>query len=267
MQNEKYILKMKEIVGNETGTINHSIYMAIINNENKIKDLTLLEFSKLCNTSKPSIIKFLNKSGLSGFAELKYLIKNHSITKQVKNEELVISKEFDSLNSFQKKYLEISINYIKLLEQNLISNMTKINELVSKIKESKTIYIFAQNLAYYASRNFLQKMRMSKKEIILENDLNLIEGYSSQLEQGCLVIIISLSGMNPIMLSTSEKIKNKDVYLFGILGIEGAISQNVDNYFLVPQIEDELWDSYSMRQSYIIKFFDVLYFQIIEGKL
>lgn len=264
MQNEKYILKMKEIVGDEIGTINYSIYTTIIKNERKIVDLTLLEFSKMCNTSKPSIIKFLNKAGLSGFSELKFLIMNHIDTKEVKHTELVISKEFNSLSSFQKKYFEVLREYDFLLEKNLNENMSSILELTEKISSAKTTYIFAQNLGYFASHNFKQQMRLSNKNIILENDLNIIERYVSQIEKNSVVIIVSLSGMNPLILNISEKLKSKEIYSFGIVGIESSISKNLTNHFLVPQVEENLWDSYSIRSIYLIQFLDILYFQLLD---
>lgn len=240
MQNEKYILKMKEIVGDEIGTISYSIYTTIMNNEKSIINLTLLEFSKMCNTSKPSIIKFLNKAGLSGFSELKFLIMNHIETKEEKHKELVIAKEFNNLTSFQYKYLELAREYISLLETSLNNDTNKILELAEKINNANNTYIFAQNLGYFASHNFKQQMRLSNKSIILENDLNIIERYISQIEKDSVVIIVSLSGMNPLMLSVSEKLKSKEIYSFGIVGIEATISKNVTNYFLVPQIEENL---------------------------
>ncbi|AHI53767.1 RpiR family transcriptional regulator [Spiroplasma sabaudiense Ar-1343] len=265
MKNENFLLKMKEISNNNFKSIDYVIYKFILDNSNLVADFTLDNFCKACFVSKPSLIKFCQKIGLSGFSELKFLIKNNLNLKSVLNSELTVTKEFLNSNKFKNKYCDLSIFYTKEIVNNFNNQSLLTNELVEKIISKDVVYIFCANLAYYASKNFLQRIRFLNKNIILENDINLIESYVSGMSLNAVIIVISLSGMNPHILQIVNWIDSKN-YTFALTGCIGQISSKVNNYFLIPQIENDLWDNYSLRSNFVVQFFDLLYVELFNFK-
>ncbi|WP_027063061.1 MurR/RpiR family transcriptional regulator [Mesoplasma seiffertii] len=261
MKNEDFMLKMKEIANNDFGTINYAIYDAILKHTNEIANMSLEQFAKLCYTSKPSILKFCYKIGLSGYSELKFIIKNNIDAKESFNKELTVVKEFKEIDKFRLKYTNLNKKYLDLLLENYDQANDKIQTLVEKIINADVVYIFCANLAYYASKNFLQKVRWLKKNIILENDINLIESYITQMPKNSVTIIISLSGLNPHMLQISNWLGSEQ-YSFAISGNDGKLIKQTTDYLSIPEIENELWDNYSLRAQYVANFFDFLFVQI-----
>lgn len=264
MKNEDFILKMREIANNEFGTIDYVIYDNIQKHSEEIVDMKLDEFAKFCYTSKPSILKFCHKIGLEGYSELKYLIKNIAKLKENVNQELSVVKEYTEADKFRLKYANLSRVYIDLLLENYDKARETIKTLVDKINNGDVIYIFCTNLAYYAAKNFVQKMTWLNKHVILENDINIIESYISQMSNNSVTIIISLSGLNPYMLQVANWLDDKK-YSFALTGEEGKLIQQVNGYCLIPQNETELWDNFSLRAKFISNFFDFLFIEIEKG--
>ncbi|AXK51706.1 MurR/RpiR family transcriptional regulator [Spiroplasma alleghenense] len=264
MKNENFLLKMKEISNNNFKTIDYVIYKFILDYPDKVSNFTLNEFSAACFVSKPTVLKFCQKIGLTGFSELKFHIKNNLNLKDDLSSELTVAKEFRNTNKFKEKYLNLSNAYA----QNIINNFDVLDEqilqLLNHINHSNIIYIFCANLAYYASKNFVQRVRFLNKNIILESDINLIESYISSMPKEAMVIIISLSGLNPHILQMVNWIEAKN-YTFALTGVEGQISSKSDNFFLIPQDENDLWDNYSLRSQFVVGFFDLLYIELFNS--
>lgn len=263
MKNENFILKGKQLSNFEVGSIDYAIYQTILNNADQIPNLSLTDFAKLCFASKPSILKFCHKIGLSGYAELKYSITKNLIDHLPLNSELSVSKSIVSNNEFNQYYAKIAKKYLDYLFLKFNEDKVKIDNLVQQMKTKQKIFIFGINLAYYACKDFQQKMRWMNQEIILSHDIQEIESYCAQMDNTCLVVLITLSGNNPHIMQINNWIK-PEVYRFVLSGNQGEITKKAQDYFLIPNYETELWDNFSLRSRFVGAFFDLLFMTLFN---
>ncbi|AUB31562.1 MurR/RpiR family transcriptional regulator [Spiroplasma floricola] len=249
---------LREIAFKNNVDINSHIANWILKNTEKIKNINLETIAKKTNTSKPSIIRFCNKLGLSGYSELKYQLSKFKKSSLSLNEQFNFQKELIKENNHYLKYLEIKNNSSNLTLEKYILKENEIKKFLKKLEKAKTIYVFGMNLAYNISRNFVQRIRWLNKTVIQERDLNSIESYVEQIDQNDIVIILSLSGSSKHLIDIVKKLESK-TFMFGILGEKGEINKYCDLFIDLPNLEENIWDSFSIRGQCLIQILDYLY--------
>ncbi|ALD66122.1 MurR/RpiR family transcriptional regulator [Spiroplasma cantharicola] len=261
MEELKFLSILKSIANKNPEDINSYIANFILNNIKEINDYSLEKFAILTNTSKPSIIRFCNKLGVSGFSELKFQIKNLIKNNLALNEQFNFKKQLVDNNDKYQNYLQIKNNSSNIVLERYIANQKDIKILLDRISKANSIYVFGMNLAYNISRNFVQRIRWLNKTIIQERDLNSIESYVQQINENDVVFILSLSGNSKYLIDFASKLKNK-TYIFGLLGDDGEIKKYCDSVIEIPQFEDKIWDSFSIRGQCLIQILDYIYMDL-----
>ncbi len=159
------------------------------------------------------------------------------------------------------EYLKIKIESAQLLHTNFFQNDW--STLIKKITIAKTVFIFAFNLAYNVSRNFVQRLRWINKNVIHQNDLNSIESYLPMITSDDIVLYITLSGQSNFIATIAKQV-NTDVYSFGIIGKKTTLTDHLTDYFVVNSRENEIWDFFLIRSQTVMQFLENLYAKIIR---
>ncbi|ATZ18705.1 RpiR family transcriptional regulator [Williamsoniiplasma somnilux] len=244
------IKKIKDIVINTNNSVNISIANYILNKGENILNQNIKYVANKCNVSTASVVRFCKILNLEGFNELKYYLKNQN--KPIKEYKRV---DLKSTNDFLVAYKQIK----KESFHSIIELSSELFSLKNKIKESRNIYIFCLNVAYNASKSFVQRMRSFDSNIFLESDPSSIEWYIDLLQPNDLVIFVTLSGENAMLLKYSKFINNKAQTIL-ISGNDSPIKKFVNKSIIFNNKESELWDVYSLRSQSLQHIWDFVYY-------
>lgn len=144
------------------------------------------------NVSTTTIVRMCNKLGLSGFSELKYLLKNLDIT--------LVQKDND--------YLENIKNSVSSSLSNL--NMNTINNLVQLINTSTKIIIISVGLSKPMGEYFSKLLMQSNKGSFYIYESHIIDLIDKSADKNDLIIFISNSGETETLLKVAEKLSYRN---------------------------------------------------------
>lgn len=172
-----------------------NLYSYIMQEKTDFVEKTLKEFSKKSKFSESSIVNFAKKIGLDGYSELKYLIK-------WEREKIV---DFDE-NEIDYTYNDIS------LSMNMIKGLN-LDGLFECLYNTNKIYLIytgyiQKNLAEELKRNFLN-IGVIVYTLDIKNDLELL---NKNIERDDIVMAISFSGENTILLEFIKKNKKENKF-------------------------------------------------------
>ncbi|KNG79639.1 MurR/RpiR family transcriptional regulator [Mycoplasma sp. HU2014] len=228
----------------------------LLKNYQDIRNLTITKISQECNTSPTKITRFAEKLNLKGFSELKYRLDDISKSIIIDNKFVPISSRIDNKPQFFNDYFEILFESLKKQEQNLTNQpLSEVNKLISK---SNKIYLFAFNLSYNVSKNFIQRLRWYGKDVISESDYISIKTYLNRIRSNDLVILISISGENEYIREIAESL-NKKVKIVGLGPKESSLIELFDEYLYFESNESELWSINSIKAQLTIQLLDFVY--------
>lgn len=245
---ENFLKKLRKIIDEEsTDSIKYIIAKFILQNQDYVVANHTKNIAKQCNVSPASIIRFCSSLGLEGLNELKYIIKNDKSNYPIK----------ENWDENEKNYLDIWTEGFK----NLIINLKNDKNIFNLFLKEKNICIFAFNVAYFATKNFLQRIRVKKYKVFLEQDISTIEWYIDHTSKKDVIIFISLSGGNYILQNFAKKVKGK-CKTFAILGAKLGFENDVDASIILENKEAQFWDIYSIRAQLLQQLWDFLLIQL-----
>ncbi|MBU3134450.1 MurR/RpiR family transcriptional regulator [Clostridium gasigenes] len=168
------------------------IFYYIDSNINKAKNQSLTAMAESNNVSTTTIVRMCNKLGLSGFSELKYLLKNLDTT--------LVQKDND--------YLENIKNSVSSSLSNL--NMNTINNLVQLINTSTKIIIISVGLSKPMGEYFSKLLMQSNKGSFYIYESHIIDLIDKSADKNDLIIFISNSGETETLLKVAEKLSYRN---------------------------------------------------------
>ncbi|MEX3609444.1 MurR/RpiR family transcriptional regulator [Rothia sp. LK2588] len=173
----------------------------MLNNEQFVADSTITSLAHRTFTSTSSIIRLTKKLGFTGFAELKYFVKNSLAEAAPVNTDFIASGARD-------------IN-------KTLSDLTQrdLTEVVEKIHRARTVYCFGTG---YAQRNAVQEFAKSmvacgKFTHVIPAKNEFIGSVQAMGEQD-VVILVSLSGSTESVMETVRTLSLRKVPMIAITG-------------------------------------------------
>lgn len=171
----------------------------MLENEVFVAESTISSLAHKTYTSTSSIIRLTKKLGFTGFAELKYFVKN-SLT------------EVEPVNP---DFVRSGIDDIHKTLENL--SRADITPILKKIRSARTVYCFGTG---YAQRNAIQEF--AKSMLACEKFTHVIPaksefaGSTSVMGPEDVVIIVSLSGNTESVLETIKVLSLRKVPIIAI---------------------------------------------------
>lgn len=197
-------MTFQEIIFQHTLAFNESDqYMAkFIFEHPSCYEWTIGEFASNSLVSKTSIVRFCQKIGLSGFSQLKALLKWE------KHKELEDVALLDLVRS----------NYQKMLQTSLNTNMDKIFE---DIYHAKRIILYGSGVRQARVVNEWKRIFLpTGKTMITVNDEELLESFPHVVEKTDLVVIVSLSGEREKIIDMAKYLKIMDITTLSLTRME-----------------------------------------------
>lgn len=157
-------------------------------NTAKISSMSIMDIAEQTYSSPATVSRTIKKCGISGFAELRYLL-----TKQIDT-----PKDSIEINEiFNKSLLEVT-NTIDHLSVNTIL------EIVKEIKEAKRIYLLSRGLTELVAKEFELKLQILGYNIFSITDPMIMQKITHEIKRDEICFIFSLSGTTPELVNSAE---------------------------------------------------------------
>ena len=157
-------------------------------NVDKISTMSISDVAEQTFSSPATVSRTIKKCGISGFAELRYLI-----SKESKEE-----RDDVSVNEiFNKSMLEVSNTIDHLSIETILA-------AVKEIRSANRVYLLSRGLSELVAKEFALKLQLIGVNVFEDSDPLIMQEITSHVKKKELVIIYSLSGKTPELLKAAE---------------------------------------------------------------
>jgi DNA-binding MurR/RpiR family transcriptional regulator len=186
------------------------VFYYIENNLENAKKQSLTEMADENSVSTATIVRMCHKLGLSGFSELKYILKS------IQNQDILT----------ETNYIDNIKNNINLTLSNL--NINDLYSLIQFMITSKKIIIVAVGLTKTIGEYFSKLLMQANKNTLYVYESHIIDLLPGMIDHEDLVIFISNSGETKTLLSIGEKLSYRNYKTAAIINVpDSSLSRYV----------------------------------------
>lgn len=217
----------------------------IINNKEKVIEMTVSELALESSVSEATIVRFCKKCDLKGFYDLKIKIAKEMVNLKSSN----ISNELDS-NNIMQSLQNILANKIEELKQTIsMMNEGNIKRILEAIKGARIVQFAAVGntipVAMDGAYKFNQLGISSVTNTIWETQL----AFSYTLTKEDVVIVISNSGASKELVALLEIANERQATTISITNHENSPVANKSKYHINTSTREKLFlDEFSFLE-------------------
>ena len=204
----KVILKIKEMFNDFTET-EEKIANFILNNKEKVTQLSVKELAQAAGSSPASVVRFCKKINYEGYQDLKIsLIKD--LQESENREKIKVYDDIavdDKIEEIMEKIAHDNNNVIKNTI-NLLS-VSEIEKAVKELENADNIYIFGIGASGLVAKDLQYKLMRIKKTVIYYEDTHAQLASAANIESSDLAIAISYSGKTVEVYEALKTAKNR----------------------------------------------------------
>ena len=236
-------MRLEELINEHKQVLNQTdmiVWKYILNNRSQMRHISIHDLAKRCCVSSTTIVRFAQKLGLDGFSDLKSLLKQEEITKEVNSQ--------DILASLEKFY---SKTWSNLMKRNY-DNASRL------IHEANRVFAFASG---YVQSNVVQELkRLFFYDNVFIYDIGGRDEFYSALKtanKDDLFIFVSLSGESHSVNEFSSQLQLKGIPLISITRLHDntLASRSTENLYVFSeqfQVNDESQLPFKTMLSYFL---------------
>lgn len=177
----------------------------------KAKKLSLTKMAEENNVSTTTIIRMCIKLGLSGYSELKYILKNINVN---------LKPNIDNYIGTIKNSINLSLDKLSI---------ENINKLVDTIHNAKKIIIVSVGLSKPMGEYFAKLLMQAKKSSFYIYESHIIDLLDKSTAHDDLIIFISNSGNTSTLTTVAEKLSYRNFKTAAIVNTpDSPLSKFVD---------------------------------------
>lgn len=196
-------------------------------NKRKVLDMSVQELSKNTFISTATIIRLCKKIGLSGFAELKYKIRE-----ELKHEKIEV-KELSSLEKVKDIYL------YEIKQTSSLISEEDVDKVVDLLLENRNVHFFGKGLTSTALQYISKYLLTCNRLNICYEDTHIAYLAAEAMTEKDVLFVASLSGRTHQVLKMLQIAKSKGAKIIAITNIDNnEISEIADINFRVYVNED-----------------------------
>lgn len=219
-------MKIDELVNKHYAELNENdihIWNYIFEHREVCERLSIDELAARCFISRTTVMRFAQKLGLSGYAELKlYLKLDRDLDKE---KQIGFDLFYDRYNQFMLSLKE--------------KNMTKAIELISN---AENLYVYGTGIVQNSVASEMKREFLEVGKLInVLRSFQELSVFEQQIHEGDVVILISFSGENKRAIDFAKKLKVKNAAILTITSYkENTLSHLADEsfYIEIPRIEN-----------------------------
>jgi len=235
----------------------------VINNSEKVIEMTVSELANKSNVSEATIIRFCKKCDFRGFHDLKISIAKEMVSLEETN----ISNDLDT-NNIEQSLQNILANKIEELKQTIsMMNGDIIKEILEIIKNARIVQFTAVGntipVAMDGAYKFNQLGISSVVNTIWETQL----AYTYTLTENDVVIAISNSGSSKKLVTLLDIANEKGATTISITNHEKSPLANKSTYHINTATREKLFlDEFSFSRVSAMVVIEALYLLLTAGK-
>lgn len=256
------ILRMNNIY-NELTEVDKKIADYINENKDLVSKLSVSELAEKSNVSSASIVRFSRKLGYSGFGELKIEVAKDVISKS--KDYSYVEKDGDmSVNNVVSKITNKTIESITQTTE--LNELSKIEEAISGIVNSGTVYVFGVGGSALIAMDLQQKLLRINKPTVASIDTHTQLMVSSNLSSNDVAIAISYSGKSREVIKSIENAKDRGAKCISITKYgDNDLNKMCDINLFVPNIENNLREGAISSRIAMLTLIDIIYISIVQS--
>ncbi|OOM67653.1 MurR/RpiR family transcriptional regulator [Clostridium sp. BL-8] len=260
---EKSVLDKILCVYNELYEAEKKIADYVINQKEKVIEMTVSELAAQSNVSEATIVRFCKKCGMKGFYDLKINIAKD----MVKLKDSTVSNKLDS-NNIAQSLQNILANKIEELKQTIsMMDEKEIKKILDIIKNARIVQFAAVGntipVAMDGTYKFNQLGICSVTNTIWETQL----AFTYTLTKDDVVIVISNSGSAKKLVTLLEIANERKATTISITNHENSPVANESKYHINTSTREKLFlDEFSFSRVSAMVVVEVLYLLLTQDK-
>lgn len=235
----------------------------VINNKEKVIEMTVSELAAQSNVSEATIVRFCKKCDLKGFYDLKINIAKE----MVKSKSSEVSNELDS-NNIAQSIQNILANKIEELKQTiLMMREENIKKILDSIKSARIVQFAAVGntipVAMDGAYKFNQLGISSVTNTVWETQL----AFAYTLTKDDVVIVISNSGSSKDLVTLLNIANERQATTISITNHENSPVANTSKYHINTSTREKLFlDEFSFSRVSAMVVIETLYLLLTRDK-
>lgn len=235
----------------------------VIDNKEKVIEMTVSELAAQSNVSEATIVRFCKKCDLKGFYDLKINIAKE----MVKSKSNRISNELDS-NNISQSLQNILANKIEELKQTIsMMHEEDIKKILESIKSARIVQFAAVGntipVAMDGAYKFNQLGISSVTNTVWETQL----AFAYTLTKDDVVIVISNSGSSKDLVTLLNIANERKATTISITNHENSPVANTSNYHINTSTREKLFlDEFSFSRVSAMVVIETLYLLLTRDK-
>lgn len=174
-----------------------------LNSEDIIK-MSIQECAKKNFTSTATILRLCKKIGLTGFSELKFLLKQ-----ELDDEKPNVLKNKNTLSIINETFINLE-NTIRLLNSN------ELERVINLLLSDKKIHLYAGGFSSFAME-YLEKYLLSLgRQVVFYQTAPLAYRAANNMSENDIIIIASTSGATPPIIKITQLAKKSKALIIAI---------------------------------------------------
>lgn len=235
----------------------------ILENKEKVVDMTVAELAKESKTSDATVSRFCKKCNLKGFHHLKITLAKELSDKKT---DIVISNRIDR-NNISQSLENILANKIEELTQTIhMIDESMLNEILELFKQSECVQFAAVGntipVALDGAYKFNQLGIKSIALSIWETQL----GYALNTNSKDVIVIISNSGASKQLVNLAQIAKNKNATVIGITNSENSPIATLSDYHITTATRERLFvEEYCFSRISAMTVIEIFYLMLFSS--
>ena len=237
----------------------------IVNNTQKVIDMTISELAESAGASDATVTRFCKKCHMKGFHHLKITLARELV--ESKRDDVKISGDVSESN-IKESLSNILANKVEELKQTVsMIDEKELSEILNLIRNARNVQFAAVGntipVALDGCYKFNQIGIPSVTNPIWETQI----AYTFNLSKGDVVIIISNSGSSKRLIDVIEAAKAKEAYIVSITNSNNSPIAKISDYHIKTATREKLFlEEYYFSRISAMTVIEILYLFLTVGK-
>ncbi|WP_195952787.1 MurR/RpiR family transcriptional regulator [Clostridium saudiense] len=237
----------------------------IVNNTQKVIDMTISELAESAGASDATVTRFCKKCHMKGFHHLKITLARELV--ESKKDDVKISGDVSESN-IKESLSNILANKVEELKQTVsMIDEKELSEILNLIRNARNVQFAAVGntipVALDGCYKFNQIGIPSVTNLIWETQI----AYTFNLSKGDVVIIISNSGSSKRLIDVIEAAKAKEAYIVSITNSNNSPIAKISDYHIKTATREKLFlEEYYFSRISAMTVIEILYLFLTVGK-
>ena len=237
----------------------------IVNNTQKVIDMTISELAESAGASDATVTRFCKKCHMKGFHHLKITLARELV--ESKKDDVKISGDVSESN-IKESLSNILANKVEELKQTVsMIDEKELSEILNLIRNARNVQFAAVGntipVALDGCYKFNQIGIPSVTNPIWETQI----AYTFNLSKGDVVIIISNSGSSKRLIDVIEAAKAKESYIVSITNSNNSPIAKISDYHIKTATREKLFlEEYYFSRISAMTVIEILYLFLTVGK-